>query len=231
MPKGSRSAANPPEKAKAGTLTRKRAPARARSEAARQQKLAAILDAALDVFAEHGYANTRLDEVAKRAGVAKGTIYLYAPSKEALFEALIHAGIAEPIEAAQARALALSGSAESALRMLFATLRTELLGTRRHEIARIVMTEGARFPDLAAFYHREVVSRGMGLIRAIVARGIESGEFRSDALARFPQLFVAPALVAVLWGRLFAPIEPLDIDAMFAAHLDLLMRAMKAEPK
>src|SRR5919205_4147296 len=98
---------------------------RARSEEARQAKLQAILDAALEVFSEKGFADARLDDVAARAGVAKGTIYLYFASKEALFEALIHSGIAVPIEAIEDKVLALDLSAEATLRMLFAFLRQE----------------------------------------------------------------------------------------------------------
>src|ERR671928_1168205 len=94
----------------------RRAPTRARSEEQRQAKLQAILNAALDVFAEKGFSDARLDDVATRAGVAKGTIYLYVASKEALFEALVHSGIAIPIEAAAERILALDVPAEAMLR-------------------------------------------------------------------------------------------------------------------
>ncbi|HKG76053.1 MAG TPA: helix-turn-helix domain-containing protein, partial [Beijerinckiaceae bacterium] len=138
---------------------------RARSEEERQAKLQAILDAALDVFAEKGFADTRLDDVAARAGVAKGTIYLYVESKQALFEALVRSGITAPLAAVEAQVLALDATAETMLRMLFAALRREVLQTRRKEIVRLVLAEAHRFPDIAAFYHREVVSRGMALLR------------------------------------------------------------------
>src|SRR3954463_3800320 len=143
---------------------------RARSEQARQAKLQAILDAALDVFAENGFAGARLDDVAARAGVAKGTIYLYAESKQALFEDLIRSGIGAPIEALEARVLALDLPAEATLRTLFSWLRTEVLGTRRRDIARLVLTEAHRFPELAEIYHREVVGRGLRFIRTVAAR-------------------------------------------------------------
>jgi AcrR family transcriptional regulator len=199
----------------------------ARSEEERREKLAAILDAALDVFSEKGFADARLDAIASRAGVAKGTVYLYVSSKQDLLERLIRTGIALPIEEAQARILASDASAEERLRMLFAFLGTEILGTRRKEIARMVLAEAARHPEFAAFYYREVVSRGLGLLRSIADRGVASGEFASDELARFPQLILAPAVVAILWANLFDRFEPLDINAMLETHLALLMRAVK----
>ncbi len=200
---------------------------RARSEEERQAKLQTILDAALDVFAEKGFADTRLDDVAARAGVAKGTIYLYVESKQALFEALVRSGIAAPLAAIEAQVLALDAPAETMLRMLFTALRREVLQTRRKEIVRLVLAEAGRFPDIAAFYHREVVGRGAALLRRVAQRAVERGEFRSDELVRFPQLAIAPALVALLWANLFERFEPLDGEAMLDAHLTLLMRALK----
>jgi AcrR family transcriptional regulator len=209
---------------------RRKAPvARARSDEERRAKLEAILAAALDVFVEKGFADARLEDVAARAGVAKGTIYLYVASKEALFEALIHSGIAAPIEAIEEKVLALDLPAEATLRMLFTFLRQDVLGTRRREIVRLILSEAGRFPEIAAVYHREVVSRGMRLLRRIAERAIERGEFRSDELVRFPQLAIAPGIVALLWTNLFQHLDPLDIEGMFEAHLALLMRALSGD--
>ena len=202
---------------------------RARNEDDREARLQAILDAALDVFSEKGYAATRLEDVAARAGVAKGTVYLYVPSKQALFEALIRSAIALPIEALEQRIAALDVPAEAMLRTLFAWMRREVLGTRRKEIARLVLSEAGRFPEIAEFYHREVISRGLGILRRIAETAVARGEFRSDALARFPQLAIAPAVVAIIWGGLFERFEPLDIEGLFEAHLELLLRALKED--
>ena len=187
----------------------------------------AILDAALDVFAEKGFAASRLDDVAARAGIAKGTIYLYFASKEALFEGLIRSSIVLPIEAVRHELLSRDLPAEASLRFLFAWMRRELLGTRRKEIVRLVLSEAGRFPALAEFYHREVVSRGMGLFREIAERAAARGEFSGDELARFPQLVIAPGLVAILWTWLFDRFEPLDVAGLLDAHLAVLMRALK----
>ncbi|MFL5004588.1 MAG: TetR/AcrR family transcriptional regulator [Microvirga sp.] len=205
-------------------------PRRVRSDAERQAKERAILDAALDVFAESGFAPARLEEVAARAGVAKGTIYLYFPSKQALFEALIRTGIGEPIEAAGAEAAALDLPFEAVVRGLFARMRHQILATRRKEIIRLVIAESGRFPELAEFYYREVVARGMALLRAAAERAVAQGELSSDELARFPQLVVAPGLVAFLWATLFERFETLDAEAMLEAHLALLLRPAKARP-
>src|SRR5829696_5009522 len=121
----------------AGTK-RKPAATRARSEEQRQAKLDAILAAALDVFVEKGFADTRLDDVAARAGVAKGTIYLYVPSKTALFEKLVHSAIRSPIEGIVAEVAALEQPLEAVLRQLFARIRTEVLETRRREILHLI---------------------------------------------------------------------------------------------
>jgi AcrR family transcriptional regulator len=206
---------------------RRRRPARSEDE--RQAKRDAILDAALDVFADKGFAQARLDDVAARAGVAKGTVYLYVASKEALFEELVRSGIAAPIAEIAERALAHDAPLETTLRMLFTFLRKEVVGTRRAEIARLVLAEAGRFPDLAALYHREVVSRGMALIRGILERAATRGEIAADEVVRFPQLVIAPGLVAILWSALFARLEPLDVEGMLDTHLALLMRALKSD--
>jgi AcrR family transcriptional regulator len=208
--------------------SRRSAP-RARSDEQRQAKLDAILDAALAVFAEKGFADARLDKVAARAGVAKGTIYLYVESKQALFEALIRSGIAVPIEAIEQRVAGLDLPLEAVLRMIFGFIRQEVLGTRRQEIARLVITEAGRFPEIAEFYHREVVSRGVRLLRGVAERAVARGEIRSDELARFPQLAMAPALLAILWVNLFNRFDPLDVEGMLEAHIRLLMRALKGD--
>ena len=206
------------------------APRRARSDVERQAKERAILDAALDVFADNGFAQARLEDVAARAGVGKGTIYLYFPSKQALFEALIRTGIAAPIEAAGAELAALDLPFEAVVRGLFARMRQQILASRRKEIIRLVIAESGRFPELAEFYYREVVARGMALLRSVAERAAARGEIASDELARFPQLIVAPGLVALLWAILFERFDKLDAEAMFEAHLGLLSRALEAKP-
>ena len=112
---------------------------------------------------------------------------------------------------------------------MIAVAKTEILGTRRKDIARLIISEAGRFPDLAAFYHREVVSRGMSAIRTIVERGVARGEFTSDAAAHFPQLVAAPLLVAIVWTGIFDRVEKLDTSGLLDAHADLLIRGLKGD--
>ena len=187
----------------------------------------AILAAALEIFGQKGFAAARLDDVAAKAGVAKGTLYLYFPSKAALFQGLLRSAIAAPMESAAQAMLARDQSAEESLRALIDFLRSHVMGTERATLLRLIVAEGMRFPELAEFHHREVVSRGVEAIRRIAEKGVASGEFRSDALRRFPQLAIAPVLLAVLWDGLFGRIEPLDTDAFLEAHLAVLMQGLK----
>jgi len=98
----------------------------------------------------------------------------------------------------------------------------EVFETRRKDVIRLVLTEGARFPKLAEFYYQEVISRVLAAIRALVQRAIERGELRHDALLKYPQLIPAPALVAIMWNGLFDRFEPLDVRALMRAHFDIL---------
>jgi AcrR family transcriptional regulator len=207
-----------------------RKPARARKvepEARRQ----AILDAALSVFAERGFEAARLDDVAARAGVAKGTLYLYFRDKEALFEELVRGAVSPIIEAVSKAASAPDVPASAILETFFALFQKEVLGTKRKLLLRLIIAEGPRFPRVAEFYHREVVTRGIGLMRAVAERAAQQGEFTSDAAARFPQLIVAPLILAVVWDSLFARIDPLDVAGMLRAHRELLAgKARKGSP-
>jgi AcrR family transcriptional regulator len=174
------------------------------------------------VFAARGYEAARLEDVAARAGVAKGTLYLYFKDKQALFAALVR-GAVSPILARMDEAAAAPGlSAAAALEQFFAMFQKEVLGTRRKLLLRLIISEGPRFPALAAFYYREVVSRGLAAIRAVADRAVRSGEFSGDAAVRFPQLVMAPLLMAVIWDGLFARTDPLDVAGLLRAHRELL---------
>jgi len=192
------------------------------SRAARAaQRREAIIEAALDEFIARGYAATRLDDVAKRAGVAKGTIYLHFKDKEALFQELVRTALV-PLIGRLAAPPPAGGSVRAALESFAQTFAQEVVTTRRGDIVRLIVSEGARFPSVADFYYREVVSRGMAAMRALIELAIARGEIRNEALARFPQIVVAPAIVAVIWQGLFGRHSPLDATEMFRVHLDLI---------
>jgi AcrR family transcriptional regulator len=187
----------------------------------RNERRATILSAALDEFAARGFEATRLDDVARRAGVAKGTIYLYFRDKQSLFQELVRTMLSPlvgAIEAAPLRDLPIRAVVE----MIVDVFVNEIYGTHRKDVIRLIVTEGPRFPKLAEFYYREVIARAMEAIRAILRRAHERGELNSDALVRFPQLLPAPGIVAIIWSGLFDRFEPLDIRAMMRAYFGVL---------
>jgi AcrR family transcriptional regulator len=199
----------------------KGAPAQDTRVARREKRRAAILDAALEEFAARGFAATRLDDVARRARIAKGTIYLYFRDKESLFQELVRTMLSPlvgTIEAAPLREVSIRAVAE----MIVDVFVREIYGTRRKDVIRLIISEGPRFPKLAEIYYREVIARVLPVIRARLTLAVERGELSSDALARFPQLLVAPALVAIIWNGLFGRLAPLDIRELMRAHLELL---------
>ena len=193
------------------------------------ERRAAIVAAGLDEFTAKGFAATRLDDVAKRAGVAKGTIYLHFKDKEALFQELVRTALGPlvlrvsnpPIGegAASARAL-MEGLADMFVR--------EVIGTRRGDILRLIISEGGRFPVLSDFYYNEVIAHGIVGMRKLIDYGVARGEIRNPHVAEFPQLIAAPLVVAVIWQGLRAKHQPLDFAAMLRDHLDLIFNEGKA---
>jgi AcrR family transcriptional regulator len=181
----------------------------------------AILAAALDEFSARGFAATRLEDVAGRAGVAKGTIYLYFRDKESLFQELVRtmlSPVAGAIEAAPMADLPVRAIAENIVDLFV----REIYGTRRKDVLRLIISEGQRFPNLAEFYYREVIGRVLPPMRTMLIRAVERGELANDALARFPQLLIAPALMALIWNSLFGRFSPIEVQALMRAHLDLI---------
>ena len=192
---------------------------RAERAAERRQ---AIIDAAMDEFIARGFAATRLDDIAKRAGVAKGTIYLHFKDKESMFEELIRTAIVPLVNRLGAAPLPSGASVRDMVEGFAGTFIEQVATTRRGDIVRLIVAEGPRFPAVAEFYYREVVSKGIAGMRALIELGIARGEIANKNLARFPQILVAPALIAVIWQSLFSKHAPLDSIEMFKVHLDLV---------
>jgi AcrR family transcriptional regulator len=195
---------------------------KARSAARRE----AILTAALDEFSARGFEAARLDDVAKRAGVAKGTIYLYFRDKESLFQELIRAMLTPIVGSIEAL-----GQADVPIAALADTIAElfvrEIYETRRKDVIRLMISEGRRFPKLAEFYYREVLSRIIAAVRALLERAAARGDVPAG-LVDFPQLIAAPGLVAIIWNGLFEQFEPLDVRALMKAHLELLFAPRRA---
>ena len=189
-----------------------------------------ILEAALAVFAQKGFAATRLDDIAAKAGITKGTIYLYFDSKQALFEALARQSIGQRIDQVQAQLAAFTGSSADMLRLVLATMGHFAMTSDRVVLPRLVLAEAANFPQLAEFWRREIVDRGIGIFTTIIQRGIERGEFRKIEPQHAARLCVAPILVIVLWRTTFAQFddEPYDYQGLIEAHLETLLRGLRA---
>ena len=193
----------------------------------RAERRQAILAAALQEFSARGFAAARLDDVADAAGIAKGTIYLYFRDKEALFQDLIRSEMS-PVVATFETALAVDLPVRAVAERAVELFVREIYGTSRKDIIRLIISEGPRFPQLADFYYREVLSRIIAAVRALLRRALERGELRNDAIIRFPQLLGAPGIVAIIWSGLFERQEPLDVQGLMRAHLDLLFGEGKA---
>jgi AcrR family transcriptional regulator len=205
---------------RSGRLIRRRRAARAAPEERQDH----ILKAALAVFSEHGFAATRLEDVAHRAGVAKGTLYLYFPDKEALFERVLQSVVAPALARLAALAADETVPPAAAIAHLFAFFQTEVMNTPREKVIRLIVSEGPRFPRLAKFYYDEVISKGLASLRVIAGRAKGRPAPNIEAIARFPQLLFAPILVSIVWRSLFSEFEPLDVPALLETYKRILLQ-------
>lgn len=196
-----------------------------RSQKQKAERQAQILEAALKEFRTNGYAATRLEDVARQAGIAKGTIYLYFTDKEQLFRAVIRSLVPSGFDV-------LSGTPSGPARELLRDLLTHMYGLvvkneRARSVIRMLIAESGKFPQLADIHYREVVRPGMKAIRQVIQRGIASGEFRQTNAAQFPQVVIAPGILATMWKLLFAERHPLDLDAFLQAHVEFTLLALE----
>jgi AcrR family transcriptional regulator len=190
-----------------------------------------IVDAALEVFAEKGYAAARLEDVARRAGVTKGTIYLYFENKGALFKAVVRQTIIPNIARAEREAAAFGGSAAELLRDMITRWWRVMGETKLSAIPKLVLSEAANFPALARFYQREVVARSHRLIAGVVHRGIARGEFLPVDVMAVTRLAMAPLVLAVLnqhsvYSCVREARETFDARAYLETHIDILLRGL-----
>lgn len=199
------------------------------AEQRQAEKREQIIDAALAVFARDGFAAARTDTIAEEAGVAKGTLYLYFKSKEEMFEAAVRARMLPVIDGAAALPKPASGSAADLMRAQMEFFYSQVVASERRQIIRLILSEGSRFPELAAFYHREVIRRGEAVFQQTIDLGVARGEFRPFSTERIHMLIGSPALMAALWKIVFEAVEPLDLDSFFEAHVDFVLRALAAE--
>lgn len=197
-----------------------------RRKDARPQEL---LAAALDLFVERGYAATRLEDVARRAGVSKGTLYLYFANKEDLFKAVVRENIVQPIGRAELDFAGADGHSADLLRALMMRWWDQVGSTRAAGIAKLMMAESANFPELVQFYNEEVIERGNALMIGLLERGMARGEFRRiDPDVMMPVL-TAPVLMLMIWGHSTMPCGAVDPLAFMHAFLDNALRGLKPD--
>jgi len=195
----------------------------------KEERPAEITHAAMQEFAEKGYDATRVDDVAQRAGVSKGLLYLYFKTKEELFKAVIRSFVTPRIAAFAAVVDASDLSATEFLRGPFLDLARSIPRSPVRVLVRLMVAEGPKHPDLTEYYWDNVISEGLAVLRCIVRKGVDAGEFRASALDDFPQLLVTPVLFSVLWSIVFEAHQPLDTDRLLEAHVELVLRAIATD--
>ncbi|HEX2113659.1 MAG TPA: TetR/AcrR family transcriptional regulator [Alphaproteobacteria bacterium] len=190
-----------------------------------------LVAAALTCFAERGFAATRLDDIAAKAGVSKGTVYLYFPSKEELFKAVVRESLLPNIARAETMLDDPSSPAAEQLRRLLEFMTGRLASSPVGIIPKLVVTEAGNFPDIARFYLDQVVHRGFALVGRLLTRGIERGEFRNIDVRHTTFCVIAPILLTALWRHSLGRYEPeaLDPDALWRTHIELLLRGLRAD--
>lgn len=183
----------------------------------------------MQAFAEKGYAATKVEEVAKRAGVSKGLLYLYFKTKEDLFKAVIRSFISPRLDALISNIEDTELSAEAFLRGPFLAFANSIRRSPARKLVRLLVAEGPKHPDLIAWYWENVVSRGLDAIRSVIKKGVENGEFRPSVLDTFPHLLISPVVFSLLWAQLFERHSELDTEQFFAGHVDLVLSAIKVQ--
>ena len=187
-----------------------------------------ITAAALDAFAEKGYAATRVEEVAKRAGVSKGLLYLYFRTKEELFKSVVRSFVVPRIDALTKIIDKADMSSEDFLRGPFLDFVKQLPGSPVSVVVRLMVAEGPKHPDLVKFYWDNVVSRGLAAINALLQRGTLNGEFRRTAVGEQPLLFIMPVVFCVIFSQLFGA-DRIDTDRIIDTQIDLLISHLKGD--
>ncbi len=190
---------------------------------------AELLDAALSEFFEKGFAAARLEDIAARAGVSKGTIYLYFDSKEDVFEALVTAIPQANVEAMRAAASDTSIPADVLLERLLRAVAAIARDERIKKFPRLIIGEAGRFPKLADTYKREVISRAVGILTSVIQRGIEEGCLRAVSAENAAYAAVAPLLFVAIWQTTFERSDdtPFEVQAFADQHIDTFLRGIR----
>ena len=187
-----------------------------------------IIAAALEIFAQRGFSAARLEDVAARAGVSKGTLYLYFPSKEELFKAVIRQTILANVETAEREVAASEAPTRQLLTMLLGGMMGALAQTRAGVIPRLIIGEAHNFPDLVRFYSDEVIARGLSLMTRVIERGVRRGEVRNVDAFMSAHTVIGPLLLLAIWKTVFEPYtdRTLDADQYLKTYTDLILNGL-----
>ncbi|MFO7603470.1 MAG: TetR/AcrR family transcriptional regulator [Gammaproteobacteria bacterium] len=195
----------------------------------KEDRPAEILDAALALFTEKGFAASRIDDVAARAGVAKGTVYVYFDSKDALFKAMVKRKLGPQLERAEHLVNTHQGSAAALLEKLARQWWHALQHTDLSGLPKLIVAEAGNFPELASFFVENVVQRVRGLVARIIQQGMASGEFRQTSAVEAARVFTSAIVFASIWQHSLAPYDsiPFDSEAYLQIHLENFIRGLQ----
>ena len=187
-----------------------------------------ILEAALTLFVEKGFAATRLDDVAERAGLSKAAIYLYFEDKTALFQGVVRQAVAVNLGTVEAMVQAHRGPVAPLLPRILEFMASRIEQTPMAAVAKLVIAESRAFPEIGRFYLTEVIGRGIPIMEGLITRGIAQGEFRKVDPGLTVRSIIGAMLLAGVWRTVFEPIgaEPLDVTALARHHADLMLHAL-----
>jgi AcrR family transcriptional regulator len=188
-----------------------------------------LLAAALEQFVDKGFAATRLEDVAARAGVSKGTLYLYFENKEALFKAVIQEGIVPVIAENEAIMARYDGSSFALMELLLTNWWSKIGQTDFAGIPKLIVSEARNFPEIAAFYYENVISRGRALVGAALHRGVLSGEFRPLDIETTIDVIIAPIMMLLIWRHSIScgPSTEGDPTLYLQTHMKLLRQGLR----
>jgi AcrR family transcriptional regulator len=186
-----------------------------------------ITAAAFDAFAEHGFAATTVDDVAKRAGISKGLMYLYFKTKEELFKAVVKSVVIRRVDQLILEVETTELSSEAFIRGPLLSFLQKIPGSPVAIVVHLLISEGPRHPDLVDYYYKNVVAKGLAAISGFLTRGVDRGEFRPSAVTELPHLVLAPVMLSIIWGIIFKK-QALDTDKLIATQIDMLLTHIKA---
>lgn len=197
-------------------------------ELQKEARRSAIIDAGFHEFTTKGFTATKLDDVAERAGIGKGTIYLYFDSKESLFAEVVQKNMFPDAQSHLDTPENFQGSASELLALHIREMYSMLHQDSIPSLVAIVLGEATRFPELSDYFFNEIVSKRHDLIRSIIRKGIETGEFRESPIEEYIQILIAPVIFSAIWKLQFDRLSPVDVPAYAEAHIDFILRGLKA---